>query len=315
MPNLSSLEHAWHLCYNGFVPKIISKRNISIVGCFFSFLLLVNVSLVNNAFATYNASYIMPDSVFVNSGSMTEQQIQSFLVSQGSYLANYTIPAAHNETYDFNGDGNLETYWAGTEIGPVGHEVDSTGWTASHLIYEVSQWYGINPQVILVTLEKEQSLITMSGYETYGNDWAMGYAYTDSGIVAACGTSTNNNPTGSCAGLAMQIDWGAGSLMFNYNGSADKNPSVSPYWEGNTITIDGSSIYIGNNSTASLYRYTPHNTYGGNFRTYFNDWFTNIDYTNIVPVYRFYDVQNGSHFYTASESEKNNIIATWPNVY
>lgn len=36
---------------------------------------------------------------------------------------------------------------------------------------------------------------------------------------------------------------------------------------------------------------------------------------NSLPVYRFYNVRNGSHFYTASESEKNNVIAKWPDIY
>ena len=36
---------------------------------------------------------------------------------------------------------------------------------------------------------------------------------------------------------------------------------------------------------------------------------------NSLPVYRFYNMQNGSHFYTASETEKNHVIATWPHIY
>lgn len=34
-----------------------------------------------------------------------------------------------------------------------------------------------------------------------------------------------------------------------------------------------------------------------------------------IPIYRFYNRRNGSHFYTASESEKNTVIATWPHIY
>ncbi|MGV8083220.1 MAG: hypothetical protein AB2L09_06280 [Coriobacteriia bacterium] len=34
-----------------------------------------------------------------------------------------------------------------------------------------------------------------------------------------------------------------------------------------------------------------------------------------TPLYRFYNVKNGSHFYTASEDEKNTVIARWPSVY
>jgi hypothetical protein len=34
-----------------------------------------------------------------------------------------------------------------------------------------------------------------------------------------------------------------------------------------------------------------------------------------IPVYRFYNLRNGSHFYTASLDEANHVILTWPDVY
>ncbi len=34
-----------------------------------------------------------------------------------------------------------------------------------------------------------------------------------------------------------------------------------------------------------------------------------------MPVYRFYNKRNGSHFYTASVVEADHVIATWPDVY
>jgi len=36
---------------------------------------------------------------------------------------------------------------------------------------------------------------------------------------------------------------------------------------------------------------------------------------NSLLVYRFYNLRNGSHFYTASEVEKDYVIATWPTIY
>ena len=33
------------------------------------------------------------------------------------------------------------------------------------------------------------------------------------------------------------------------------------------------------------------------------------------PVYRFINVRNGSHFYTASAEEFDNVMATWPHIY
>ncbi|MFA5197267.1 MAG: hypothetical protein WC437_02480 [Patescibacteria group bacterium] len=263
--------------------------------------------LPKNAQAAQNPSYIMPDDVFVNAGSMSEQQIQDFLVARGSYLASYTIPVAFTEA----------GYYNGTWIGPIGAEVDSTGWSAAHVIYTVSQWYGINPQVIMATLFKEQSWIT-SQDPTYDIPrrlrWAMGYAVTESGVVNVCGTGTNHNPSGSCAGLAMQVDWGAGGLKYSYNGSQNKSAGVSPYWAGNTINLE-TAIYIGNHSTAALYRYTPHTPYSSNYVWFFNTYFGNIDYTGgRINVYRFRNI-NGYYFYTIFEAEKNNIIAKWPNLY
>ncbi len=37
--------------------------------------------------------------------------------------------------------------------------------------------------------------------------------------------------------------------------------------------------------------------------------------TTYSPVYRFFNKKNGSHFYTASEAEKANVIAKYPTIY
>jgi hypothetical protein len=36
---------------------------------------------------------------------------------------------------------------------------------------------------------------------------------------------------------------------------------------------------------------------------------------NSQPLFRFYNVVSGSHFYTASASERDTVTARWPNVY
>jgi hypothetical protein len=35
----------------------------------------------------------------------------------------------------------------------------------------------------------------------------------------------------------------------------------------------------------------------------------------LSPIYRFYNVKNGTHFYTDSASERDHVMATWPTVY
>lgn len=246
-------------------------------------------------FAEYNPSYIIPDDVFSNYNSMDQATIQSFLSSRGSFLAGYTIP---NDVY----------------IGPDNTDLVPAGTSASRLIYLAAQWYQINPQVIIVTLQKEQSAITSNPQGWLGQtDCAMGYE-----AGRGCDWMYENRP--QWRGFAHQVDMGTWQLKFNYERSGGNNSyysslTYSSYMVGQTYNISGSNIYIGNKSTASLYSYTPYNTYGGNFRTYFTNWFGSIDYTGgVTYVYRFLN-SNGTHFYTASESEKNNIIARWPGTY
>jgi hypothetical protein len=36
---------------------------------------------------------------------------------------------------------------------------------------------------------------------------------------------------------------------------------------------------------------------------------------NFDPLYRFYNLANGAHFYTASAAERDSVMATWPHIY
>jgi len=237
------------------------------------------------------------------------------------------------------------TYYEGTWIGPIGKEVDSTGWTAAHVIYQTAQWYGINPRVLLATLQKESSLVTNSNSTFYLPMWAMGYAYTDSGIRDVCRTSTNNNPTGSCAGFPMQMDWAAGTLKYHQSHFSNNSMTLYDYQSSSNVTINPA-----NGSTYSLYKYTPYITRPNTFCNLFNNtfgWATGqncnnplnvindsvftdskamseadiqallvsrgsylatyrVPSDNIVQVYRFWN-SSGTHFYTASQAEKNKV--------
>ena len=254
--------------------------------------------------AALNNSYVIPDSTFSNAGSMNEAQIQAFLVAHGSYLATYHIPAGHSEVYQG------VTYYEGTWVGPIGSEMDATNWSAAHLIYMDAQWYGINPQVLLATLQKESSLVT-NGSPWYGYMmWAMGYAYTESGINPACGTSTNHNPSGSCAGFAMQMDWAAGGLAY-WQSLANAQNKSTQYWTGNTIPIDGQNIFLGNGATAALYRYTPH--IQTNFYNIFTLWFgVQYDYQFVSAVNPPPTMTGGSTT-TVNVVLKNTGSSTWYN--
>jgi hypothetical protein len=161
------------------------------------------------------------------------------------------------------------------------------GKSVGQMIYDAAQKYGINPQVLIVTLRKESRL--------FADDWpvrnqyyyAMGYGCPDSGP----GYSANCDP--QYKGFALQIEASAWQLdkyrqninSYNYRPGTTKNIQYAPEPSCGT-----KSVYIENLATASLYNYTPYTpndaalkaypgeascgAYGNrNFFMYFNEWF------------------------------------------
>lgn len=182
--------------------------------------------------------------------------------------------------------------------------------SAAELIWDTSVQSGLNPQVILVTLNKEQGLITS---KTDPNDpdlqraldHAMGFACPDSG---GCGNLFpgfyyqlfGNNDSSNNRYL------GAGkSLMKSFNTVNGRGPNSSNV--GDTITLDNTlggydgitpqqTITLSNNSTAALYRYTPHVFNGNyNFWRFFISWFRYANGTLLKTASSndVYIIQNG----------------------
>ena len=119
------------------------------------FLIVITlISLISPSFAraaTFNPNNIISDNDLVDSQTMSATRIQKFLQDKGSPLANYQI----NDPW-----GNLKT--------------------AAQIIFDASQYYIINPQFLLVLLQKEQSLITDPTPSQGQLDWATGYGVCDS---------------------------------------------------------------------------------------------------------------------------------------
>lgn len=168
----------------------------------------------------FNKNNIISDYQMFDYNSMTQVQIQQFLQSKNSYLSNYSVE-------DFEGI-----------IKP-----------ASQIIYEAAQRYRVNPKYILVTLQKEQSLIQWEGVPPQKRlDWACGYAVCDS-------CSMTDPKIQKYKGFGKQIDNSAGSMRFYY----DNASAYGFIKKANTqITIDGEILIANNQATANLYTYTPH---------------------------------------------------------
>lgn len=232
----------------------------------------------------FKAGNIIGNSVFRNNGSMTASQIQNFLNQKNSVcLKNYRAPSL----IDKNGNGQVED-WTPAERygGPTGKQTMS----AAELIKAASDIYKINPQVLLVTLQKEQGLITRSDCPDWRYRTAFGYGCPD---TAACDSAA--------FGFTTQID----NAAYHFKGYYQDSISYNPFTKG-TYRIGynpdnrcgNTQVDIENEATAALYSYTPYqpNTYaknGGtidtysqcgafgnlNFWKFFVDWFGSTQYT------------------------------------
>lgn len=170
---------------------------------------------------TFNSSMVIDDSTFDDANSMSAAQIDSFL---NSFSSSCISPNSGFKAIDPTGYDPTNGFQYGGYV------------TAGQVIYDAAQAYGINPQVLITTLEKEQSLVTgennFSGYCNNGYQHkyaaAVGYGCPDSGssysynglnlyqrngvTVSSTGTTCVN--TAAKAGFSQQIIRAAWLLKF-----------------------------------------------------------------------------------------------------
>lgn len=244
--------------------------------------------------AGFNAGKIMDDSVMTNSSSMSVAQIQAFLSSKvpscdtsgskNSEMNNSGVP-------DYNGNGSIQRWeWGKARYGqttfPCLKDYTQGGKKAAQIIRDVSIKYSINPQTLIVLLQKEQGLVTDTWPLNIQYRSATGYGCPD---TAPCDSQYY--------GLTNQLDWAA--KMFrsvisrspNWYSPYFKGTNPRVYWHPDTGRCGSQSLTIANWTTAALYDYTPYrpnqaalnagygtgdscSSYGNrNFYLYFTDWF------------------------------------------
>lgn len=223
--------------------------------------------------AEFNAGNIIDDAVFYDSQALDANAIQNFLNQQvRTCRSGYTC---------------LKDYRQNTDNRPADKYCNGYGGAANEsaatIIDKVARSCGISQKVLLVLIQKEQSLVT----DTAPSDWSY-RAATGQGCpdTAACDSST--------AGFFYQVYYAARQYEI-YR----LNPTWWGYQAGrwNNILYNPDrncgtkSVYIENQATAGLYIYTPYtpnaaalnNLYGTgdgcssygnrNFWRIFTDWF------------------------------------------
>ena len=245
----------------------------------------------------WQAGRIIDDDVFFNSGTMNTGDIQNFLNSKMPLCdTNGTQPSGHGgyATRADWGRANgapppytcLKDYTQ--SFGTIGADaycggISGGNKTAANIIYDVARACNVNPQTLIVLLQKEEALVT--------DDWpwpaqyqiATGYGCPD---TAACDSTYY--------GFFNQV-YNAGHQFRRYV----QQPQLFNYAAGHVSFIGynpnggcgGTNVAIQNGATAALYNYTPYqpnaaalnNLYGTgdscsaygnrNFWRMFSDWF------------------------------------------
>lgn len=179
----------------------------------------------------YNQNLVLSDWEMTDYSSMSLTEIQKFLESKNSFLSNF-----------------VTTDDQGNKL------------TAAQVIFQSARNYQINPKVILVKLQKEQSLIENNSPTTKQLDWAMGYAICDS-------CSMDDPALQKFRGFFHQVDQATQRLRWYLdNPQAFKQAGV-PY------LINGQIVIPANQATAALYIYTPHIHGNYLFWKIWNKWF------------------------------------------
>lgn len=236
---------------------------------------VVNTEVAQAATASdFKPGNIISDAQFYNGDAMDASSVQNFLNSQvptcrSSYacLTNYrqSTPTMAASA------GRCDTYpGSGSE-------------SAAEIIAKVGRVCGISQKAMLVLLEKEQSLVTMSNPSQGRFESATGMGCPD---TAPCDSSV--------AGFFYQVYYAARQFKiystspnsFNHIAGRNNNVRFSP-----NASCGSTSVYIENLATAGLYNYTPYqpnaaalnNLYGSgdscsaygnrNFWRIYTDWF------------------------------------------
>lgn len=210
--------------------------------------------------------------------------VQRFLESKGSPLAD-TSPAFLARL------GEPATPSLKQALGDVGADLGRRR-TAAELIWDASQTGGLNPQVILATLQKEQGLVLGGGNTSADRiqralDRAMGFDCPDS---SGCGElfggfyyqlfgnvdTENNRYLGAVRSLAKSFNTpsGRGPRQNGHDARVGEAVTLDNTLGGFDGVPASQTVVLGNRATAALYRYTPHVFNGNyNFWRFFTDWF------------------------------------------
>lgn len=224
--------------------------------------------------AGFDPGNIISDANFYNGSAMSEAEIQQFLESMVGTCENSNCLAVYrtdtpSRTWSF---GTCSTY------------VGGSGESAARIIFKVQRACNLSAKVILVTLQKEQSLLTNPAPSDGVMRKAMGYGCPD---TSAC-DSTYYGFFNQVFAAGRQLTW-----YGNPEGSftSIRVGQVNAIRYHPNAACGTKDVLVRNRATAALYYYTPYtpnaaalanlggigdgcSAYGNrNFWVFYNNWF------------------------------------------
>ncbi len=210
----------------------------------------------------FQAGRIMDDGVFFNANTLDTAGIQAFLNSKvpvcdtngtqpynGTTRAAYSASKGHPAPFTCLKDYRQDTQSLASENG-LCNTYNGGNKSSAEIIYDVAQSCGISPKVLVVLLEKEQSLVT--------DDWpwdtqyksATGYGCPDTAPCDAEYYGFFNQVYNAARQFKL---YALKPTLFSYRAGRNNYVQYSPI-----DSCGGSDIYIQNQTTAGLYNYTPY---------------------------------------------------------
>ncbi|MFK4791260.1 hypothetical protein [Microbacterium sp. ZW T5_56] len=225
------------------------------------------------AVAGFQAGNIINDATFTNKNTMSASAIDTFFRKMVSTCqSGYTCLKDYRQNTP---NRAADSYCSGYS--------GAANESAATIIAKVSQSCNINPQVLIVMLQKEQGLVTHTWPSQWRYDMALGQGCPD---TAPCDPAF--------AGFFYQIYGAARQMNIYMEGRyftyypAGRTSNI--YWHPNA-SCGTAPVYISNRATSALYYYTPYqpnraalnagygegdgcSSYGNrNFYLYFTQWF------------------------------------------
>ncbi len=194
---------------------------------------------------TFDAGNIISDAVFDDSRSMGDGQLADFLAARGaSCRGAWCLSHLLVDSVDQPADQFCNGYAGGQQE------------TAATVIGKVSRACGINPQVMVTTLQKESGLVDSPGPSESSYAAAWGWHCPDTGP----GGTANCDP--AFAGFFNQL-YGMAKQWARYRVTPDNyryhaGETAQILWNVADSGCGSAPVAIINRATAALYNYTPY---------------------------------------------------------